>query len=230
MARPEEFWIQLQKVFNPNEILTGQRSKNFHCEREDSPLEYMRLDFRKELPPSIIFFTGHRGSGKSSALIRLLEHLKDDYFVVYFDIEYNLDTDRTNQIDLLYLLGAAIFQTAVNEGFSPDKTHLQGLAESVYTVTYEKKQKAKDEALNVVDLVKKLLVFGASRLGSELGEKLAEALLGSFTFSSGVSEEVARKREIEPRVQDIVDNVNLIIGDVSDLVKRPVLNVANLYT
>lgn len=227
VARPEEFWIQLQKVFNPKEVLAGQRGESFYCEREDSPLDFMRLDFHKDLPPSIIFFTGHRGSGKSSALIRLLKHFKEDYFVVYFDIEHNLDKEKVNQIDLLYLLGATVFQTAINEGLNPDSTHLRELAEAIYTVTYETKQKAKDEALNVVELVKGLFVFGARLLGAELGEKLAEALLNPCSFTSGVSEEVARKREIEPRVQHIIDDINLIIADVNRLAEKPVLIVVD---
>ncbi len=81
--------------------------------------------------------------------------------------------------------------------------------------------------MNVVELAKGLLCFGARMLGAQLGEKLAEALLKPFTFSSGVSEEVARKREIEPQMQDIINNVNLIIGDVQTKANRPVLVVVD---
>src|ERR1043166_9725719 len=179
MARPEQFWIDLHNVFNPEEVLVGQRSGEFYCEREHSPFEKMCSDFRVALKrgrPPVAFFTGHRGSGKSSLLLRFLEHCKNDYFVVYFDIAHNLDSRTTNQIDLLYLLGATIYQVASQEGVSPDPNHLQELAESVYTVTYQEKQKVKDEALNAVELAKGLLCFGASMLGSKLGEKLAEAV------------------------------------------------------
>ncbi len=230
MARPAEFWDDFRNAFNPGEVLVGQRSKDFYCEREHNPFDHMRLDFRittHPIRPPIAFFTGHRGSGKSSMLFRLLEHFKDDYFVIYFDIDHNLDSRKANQIDLLYLLGATIFQVAVQEGVKPDSKNLQELATSVYTVTYTKKEKVKEQAMNVVELAKGLLCFGARMLGAQLGEKLAEALLKPFTFSSGVSEEVARKREIEPQMQDIINNVNLIIGDVQTKANRPVLVVVD---
>jgi hypothetical protein len=156
----------------------------------------------------------------------MLEQFKDDFFLVYFDIEHNLDNQKANQIDLLYLLGAAIYQTAVNENLNPDEENLQLLVESVYKVTREFKDAQKD-GLNAAELVKGVVTFGAGLLGNKLGEKLAEAMLKPFTLSSEVSEEISRKREIEPQVQEIIANVNLIIGDVTDLAKKPLLVVVD---
>lgn len=209
MARSTEFWIELRKAFDPEEVLVGQRSEAFYCEREYSPFDKICQDFDNALRPirpPVAFFTGHRGSGKSSLLMRLLDRLKNDYFITYFDIHHNLDSRRANQIDLLYLLGATVFQVAVQEGIHPDPKNLKELGESVYTVTKTKKE-AKQEALNVAELARGLLCFGAGLFGAKLGEKLAEAALKPFTITSGVSEETARKREIEPQVQDIVNNV-----------------------
>jgi hypothetical protein len=159
-------------------------------------------------------------------LVRLLEHLKEDYFPVYFDIEHNLDSHKANQIDLLYLLGATIYQVAVQEGLQPEPANLTELAQSVYTLTL-KVQDASKEALNVGELTKGLVCFGARLLGGELAEKLAGAALKPFTLSSQVNEEQARKREIEPQVQQIVNNVNLIIGDVRGLAGKPLLVVVD---
>jgi hypothetical protein len=230
MPRPAEFWDQLRGVFDPSEVLVGERAEQFYTEREHSPFEEMCVGFRptaRPTRPPMAFFVGHRGSGKSSMLFRLLDHFKNDYFVAYFDIEHNLDRQRANQIDLLYLLGATVFEVARQEGIRPDPKQLQALAEAVYTVTYEEKQKAKDESLNAVELAKGLICFGASMLGSKVGEKLAEAVLKPFTLSSGVSEEVARRREIEPRVQEIINRVNLIVADVQRRAKKPPLVIVD---
>ncbi len=229
MARTEQFWLDFQNTFNPDERLTGQRARDFYCEREHSPIYDILQDFRlglKPLRPPIAFFTGHRGCGKSSLLLRVLEKFKDNFFLVYFDIEHNLDNQKANQIDLLYLLGSAIYQTAINEKLRPDEENLQALVESVYKVTREFKDARKD-GLNAAELVKGVITFGASLLGNKLGEKLAEAMLKPFTLSSEVSEEISRKREIEPQVQEIIANVNLIIGDVTDLAKKPLLVVVD---
>ncbi len=206
MKRPQDFWSQIQMAFNPNEILTGERIQQLYCEREYSPLDDMIDDYKEAVKHQhsiISFFTGHRGSGKSSLLFNLLEHLKDDYFVVYFDIDHNLDSNKANQIDLLYLLGATIYKTAEYEELKPDDKNLKELSNSVYTITYNKSEK-RQEKIDIAKLTKNVICFGASMIGSQLGEKLADALLKPFNISSEVSENVARKREIEPHVQNII--------------------------
>lgn len=230
MARSREFWNSLWQAFNPSEVLVGQRSHDLYCERSHEPFKGLLNKFAFSAPsvrPPITFFTGHRGSGKSSLLFRLLERFRDDYFVVYFDIEHNLDSGKANHLDLLYLLGISIFQVAVREGVNPDPRHLQALAESIYSITHETKEKVKDQSLNIVELTKDVLCFGASMFGAALGEKLAQAVLNPFSMTSGVSEEVARKRETEPRVQEIITHVNLIITDVQTKVKKNLLVIVD---
>lgn len=115
------------------------------------------------------------------------------------------------------------FQAAEREGLAPDPKNLQELAISVHTPTHETKEKARDAALNVVELAKGLFVFSAKLLGAGLVETLAEALLKPFTLSSGVSDETARKREIEPQVQTIINNINPIIADVETRANKPLM-------
>ncbi|MCP4350838.1 MAG: hypothetical protein GY795_35680 [Desulfobacterales bacterium] len=229
MKRPQDFWSQIQRVFNPNEILTGERIKQLYCEREYSPFDRMLDKFTgavQQQEPVISFFSGHRGSGKSSMLFHLLENLAHDFFVVYFDIDHNLDSNKANQIDLLYLLGATVYKTALNEGLNPDEKNLRHLVDSVYTVTHTKTEKEQKD-VNIADLLKNIFCVGAGMLGSKLGEELSKALLKPFNLSSGISEETARKRETEPRVQDIVTNVNLIVGDVETKTDKPLLVIVD---
>lgn len=229
MPRSAEFWDQCLGVFDPGEVLVGQRSKDFYCDREHSPfndlLNYFQPTARSTRPPRA-FFTGHRGSGKSSLLLRLLEHLTNDYFVVYFDIDHNLDSRTANQIDLLYLLGATIYQVARTEGIKIGSEYLQELAKSVYTMTYETKEVEK-ESLDAVELAKELVCFGASMLGAGVGKQLAEAVLKPLTFTSGVSEEIAGKRQIEPQVQNVINNVNLIIAKVQQEARKKLFVVVD---
>ena len=225
MGRTEEFWNDVYGAFQPFEVLSGERAEKFYCEREHSPYDELSILLRPALgaPRSPkVFLPGPRGNGKSSFIVRLLDHLKRDYFVVYFDILHNLEGAKANQIDLLYLLGAMIYRAAKDEGFEPAEDNLTALAKSVYTITYTERE-AEKASLNVAELVRKLACFGAGLIGSDLGKRIAEAALGSVKLSSGVSEEVARTREIEPQVQDIVDNLNVLISDVRASVGRPLL-------
>ncbi|MEE8586102.1 MAG: hypothetical protein V3T83_14760, partial [Acidobacteriota bacterium] len=127
---------------------------------------------------------------------------------------------------LLYLLGATIYQVAVQEGYQPDKKNLEHLVDSVHTITSIGKDSSSD-SLDVAKLASNLICFGASALGGSIAEKLAKAALEPFKLSSGVSDELVRKREIEPQVQHVINNVNLIIADVETKANRPLLVVVD---
>lgn len=113
-------------------------------------------------------------------LWRLLESFREDYFLVYFDIEHNLDTAQANQVDLLYLLGSTIFQVAVAEGLEPDRRLLEELSESVYSLTESRKETPKNESVDVIKLVSGLICFGAGALGGGVAEKTAQKLTKAF--------------------------------------------------
>lgn len=159
-------------------------------------------------------------------LLRLMESFKNDFFVVYFDVEHNLDSKKANQVDLLYLLGSTIFQVAVNEDVNPDKKHLEELAKSIYTVNLSSED-AKNKALDIAELTKNLICFGGSMVGGSMGEKIAEAVLKPFNFTSGVSESQVRERSIEPQVQKIINDINLIIADVQTRTNNPLLVIVD---
>ncbi len=229
MARSTEFWIQFQQVFNPYEVLVEQRSQDFYCERLHSPFEDLLQDFRPELQPDrppVAFFAGHRGSGKSSMLYRLLDRLMDSYFIVYFDIEHNLEKDKAAPIDLLYLLGVAIFNVALAEKLEPEEENLMALVRSVYKTTFERKEAEKEE-ISVADLLKGVISFGATILAGGIGQKLAEVSTKGLSSSAAFSQEVSYKREVEPHPQTIINQINLIIADVETKSGKPLLVVVD---
>lgn len=231
MAKSDEFWKRVYQAFDPQEILLGQRSHELYCEREDSPRERIRYDFvANPARRPTAYFAGHRGSGKSTMLWKLLESLRDEYFIVYFDVEHNLDTTRAHQIDLLYLLGSTIFSVADQEGLTPDPELLKELSQAVFSVT-ETQSETPKQLMDVGKLASGVICFGASALGGSLAEKTAEkltkAFLEPFRLTSGVSTEVVRQREIEPQIQQIVTKVNLLISEVETKADKQLLVVVD---
>jgi len=223
MARSVEFWLQLHRNFNPHEVLVGRRSDGFYCEREDSPFHDLLDQFsftESHFHRRTRFLTGQSGSGISSSLLRLVEQLHDRYFPIYLDIGHNLDANKANRIDVLFLLGAAIQNAATGEGLSPDPENLIALVKSVRQLTHTARgwQRLSETARSAVS-------FGASSLGDE--KKFSEAPPALPAFYSGVDDDVAQGREIEPQVREMINNLNLIIADVETLAGKPVLLVAD---
>ncbi len=235
MAYEAAFWLRLYQAFEPSEILVGKRQA-LYCTREHDPYDKLVQLFRDEealgVPrktrPPLVYFTGHRGSGKSSLLFKLLEHYKAEFFVVYVNVSHNLDNSKAHLIDVLYLLGFALFQAGRQEGLKLNERLLEDLVEKISTIT-EKETGKKDEALNVGELAKGLIVFTAGVLGNKIGEKLAEAVLKPFSLSSGVTEEQAKSRTVEPQIQHILTQINLIVADIeSESGKRLMVIVDDL--
>ena len=222
-------WFEFRQAFDYGEILTGERGRKLYGDRESSPLKNMKTRYkdaskRKDGKPFISFFTGHRGSGKSSMLFKLINELIGDFFVVYFDIEHNLDKSKTHLIDLLELIGASIFKTAKDEGLEPDDENYRELEKSLYSIIYEIKDE-KDEKFDIVKMLKNVICFGAKMLGSELGENLSKSLLEPLSLNLSIKENILEKRTLDPKVQDIINNINLIIADVQEKAKKPILLV-----
>ncbi len=230
MPHPTQFWLQLYRAFDPSEVLAGERSRTLYCPREHSPFDDMVMVLRKEEQPTkppVAFFTGHRGSGKSSLLFKLRDHFNEDYFVVYVNITHNLDSPKANLIDLLLLLGTTIFQAAVQEGYAINKELLQDLGEAVYAITYNDKETVRDQSLNLVELAQKLLIVTAGMAGSSVGKMLADGMGKIFKISSGVTEEILRTRPVEPQIPNILRRINLIIAEVEDVIGKPLLVIVD---
>lgn len=77
-----------------------------------------------------ILFTGHRGCGKSTELLRVAKYLNDSarYFVVHLDCLQTLDINNLKYSDVLLALAAALLQQLEDEhGIVVEQVHLTRL-------------------------------------------------------------------------------------------------------
>lgn len=77
------------------------RLKKYYVEIGENETWISKLKTRLELgletgEPIKVLFTGHRGSGKSTALNRLVSHLNDKFFVVNYNVLDLLDLNDIN--------------------------------------------------------------------------------------------------------------------------------------
>ena len=100
-------------IFDHTTPLQGAWFDTFYIERPTLEVLRLRLDLQDdERETSKRLFTGHRGSGKSTELIRLANELSSQYFTVYYTIEETLDLADLDYKDVLLSLGSELYKAA----------------------------------------------------------------------------------------------------------------------
>lgn len=224
-------WKDLFRQFDRNRSLAGHADDALYCEREEqdpaSKLEYLMKAASLNESTRTAFFTGHRGSGKTSSLLRLSQNLTADYFPIYTDVGYHLDTTRTHVLDLLWLLGLTLYSAAQQEKLREvDRSLVDALEKSLYSITKNEDSKSAQQ-LGWAELIGNIVSVSASLLGSKLGEQLADKLMKPFAISSGIEEKIARSREIEPQVNEVLSQLNLLIAAIQAQAGKPVLLIVD---
>ena len=73
------------RYFNPQQPLRDKPLRDWYIDRPGNPLAQMRTYLQGLAlhdTPVKILFTGHTGSGKSTALNKLAEEIKNQFFIV----------------------------------------------------------------------------------------------------------------------------------------------------
>jgi hypothetical protein len=111
-----QFWRPIINDFNPVGVVRPEDVARFFVDRHaDDPtrslVQRLTLNLQNSIEqpaPYKGLLTGHVGSGKSSELMRLGQELVDDFFVVQFDAELTLATEKANHFDVLLGMGLAV--------------------------------------------------------------------------------------------------------------------------
>jgi len=106
--------------FDPLMPLPG--NSEFYIERKKNPLRRIEWDLlnydpsQNPIRPKLLF-SGHRGSGKSTELKRLMvdTEVQSAYFIVEYSVRDVLDIAGLDYTDLLLSIGAQIFARAVED-------------------------------------------------------------------------------------------------------------------
>lgn len=223
MAKTNQFWIAIHNAFDPFEPVPPDKLDAWFVERPRSPLGALLTDLHPEKLPKRVILVGHPFSGKSTELTKLAAELaaQFDYFVVRINLEQNLDVERANPVEVIFLMGAAIYKVAQAElEAEPERQHLEALKQGLETLV-QTHTANKDFTVNLGELLGDLVCFGAGLLGGPPAERVAQAAIRPFRFISGTDVEVVRKLEVEPRVEAMVEHVNDLIEDVQLKAGRP---------
>lgn len=155
-------------------------------------------------------FTGHRGCGKSTELLRLRQRLIDaGYGVIYFEADEIIDIEDTAYTDVLVAIARQVFEGLSSLGVTLSDDLLEGIfawfAEVVYEHTSTKSAQAAIEA-----------EIGAQVPGLA---QLVIHLLGKITgqLRTGVESKRNIRRRLDPQIAQLIDRINLLLrsGDVA---------------
>ncbi|HEY4688426.1 MAG TPA: hypothetical protein VIK33_03875 [Anaerolineae bacterium] len=158
-------------------------------------------------------FTGHRGCGKSTELLRLEARLEQAGFaVLYFAADVDLDAQDLRYSDLLLAIARRVESEMRERDMPLDADLLKNIerwfAESLYT---------EDEWRNVQRELGTQVSLGVPAILSPFAQ-LAAYLTGQIRTGREIKNSIRQK--LDPRIAQLIDNVNLLLADAALKVRR----------
>jgi energy-coupling factor transporter ATP-binding protein EcfA2 len=195
-------------AFDPRTPLSGEAFKAFYVERPTG-IEKFLGDLQVDAnPTSKWLFTGHRGSGKSTELIRLANALSDRNFTVYYTVEDVLDMADLDYKDVLLSLGHALYAQAKARSVGLPRELLEDLV-NWYSTTLKE-------------------VEGTISADAGLEER-ADFWFLKLTArqrSEAATREVVR-RQLESRLLDLIARIDAIAKAIFEKRGQPVLAIVD---
>jgi GTPase SAR1 family protein len=201
-------------LFNPDKALLNDELGKYYVEIDQNETNIKELQIRLELgletrEPIKLLFTGHRGSGKSTALNRLILNLNSDFFIVKYNVLDLLDQNDVTYIDVLLSVLTKLFEKA-----QEDKVKLGGSL-----------SKRADEWSSSITKT----IISEKGKGLELKAKIPFYLLeimGRIKNESTTRVEI--RKQIEPRVSELISLINDTIAEIEKNDKQILVIIDNL--
>ena len=189
---------------DPSRPLPGD--SEFYVQRKNNPLDAMRKILLSDslLPPKILF-SGHRGSGKSTELSRLMvqPEIQGKYLIVHYSVSDVLDPAGLDYSDLLFSIGAQIFIQVTHAELKLGNRLLEELDR--WRSAIESDFFLGGEETEAVLKLEAFFIKALSRLKMEY-----------------ISREKMR-RIIKQRLSEMIEIINLIIAEVESKIGKKVL-------
>ena len=184
----------------------------FYVARSVSNMELFKQELLVDKQPSKYIYTGHRKSGKTTELYRLMadQELANAYFQVFYSIGDELEIGDIDYIDILLTNAIKLYEAATQAGLKLDKDVLGDL-ESWLTQVSTEVIRTKGETI--------------SRKG-EVGAKVNFLIgeVGSAIRTDAGSRNEIRQRLL-PRTSEVIEKSNFIAGQIKQLTGKPPLLV-----
>ena len=201
-------------LFNPDKALLNDELGKYYVEIDQNEINIKELQIRLELgletrEPIKLLFTGHRGSGKSTALNRLILNLHDNFFIVKYNVLDLLDQNDVTYIDVLLSVLTKLFEKAQEDKVKLERSLSQRADEWSSSITKT--------------------IISEKGKGLELKAKIPFYLLeimGRIKNESTTRVEI--RKQIEPRVSELISLINDTIAEIEKNDKQVLIIIDNL--
>lgn len=197
---------QALNLFDPEHPLqTEQELDNYFIERENSPLKELDVFLKKISTVPKLLFTGHRGSGKSTELAKLISLLRDDFFIVNYSVKRVINLFDVKYVDVILSLATELFRVATDSKIKLNKS----LLDEIYR-WFSK------------EVIKEVVID--TKASADIGASL-NAFVVKLTSKIGTesSTRTLVREKMEPRLSELLENVDLIISEIEQKTKKKVL-------
>ncbi len=209
---------EIYHLFNPNKALQDDDLENYYVEIDQNETNIEELKIRLELSletyePVKLLFTGHRGSGKTTALNRLVSYLnremRDKFFIVHFSVLDLLDNNDINYTDVLFSILTKIIGKCQDE-------------ECNISPSLMERTKKWGKSITKMEVYEDKLEGGA---GFSLPVYFVE-LLARMKSETTTRQEI--REEIQPRVSELINLINDIIAEIERSGRQVLVIIDNL--
>jgi hypothetical protein len=205
MNKLQKFWAPIYNKFDPfHELTTPYELNKYYVDQQDSPLERMEIDLLFSQNPQKILLSGHRGNGKSSALYKLTQSIKDKFIVIILDVSKALDQHNIGYVEVLVYIGKEIYEIAKNRKIKVKQKYLTALLNNLRTFIEE-------------EIDEKVSGLSAPKLLEDIGARL----------KAGFTKRLYTKLETKPWVTHTIDCINDIIQDIQTQTGKMVLVIVD---
>lgn len=203
--------------FDPDTPL--ESGSPFYVTREDSPLGRLKGALLRSRRPLQYYFSGFKGSGKSTELRRLAAdpELLEKYFVVSFSIYDTCDPNDINYVDVLVAVGSQLFESCKRHGYS--------LNQGIYNELQTWGQRT-IERLEQVNKLAALEVEAGGQVQASMWVAKFFAKLTSTLRTEAKTRETLRVA-IEPTLSELLEKINLLAVGIGAATKKQVLVVVD---
>ncbi|HJH32360.1 MAG TPA: hypothetical protein C5S50_09360 [Methanosarcinaceae archaeon] len=201
-------------LFNPDIALVNDELIKYYVKIEQNEINIKELQIRLELgletrEPIKFLFIGHRGSGKTSTLNRLISNLDDRFFVVDYSVLDLLDINDITYVDVVFSILAKMLEKVQEDGMELGKS-----------------------------LNERAKRWGSSIIKTKIDTNGKEAgvsvnlpfhfinILGRMKSETITRTEV--RKEIEPRVSELISIINDTIAEIEKNEKQVLVIIDNL--